>query len=82
MAVIDTFDLVRTETAVRTGNPFAALANFARSFADRRREHRLVARLSRLPDHVVRDMGFDPEKIARELSGTWDDVDLTWPARR
>ena len=42
-----------------------------------RSAHRQLARLSRLPAHVVRDMGFDPDKVAAELEGTWDEVEPT-----
>ena len=82
MAAIDTFETIETRGAIRSANPFVVLTNAVGSFVDRRREHRTIARLSRLPAHVVRDMGFDPEKIAAELQGSWDDVDLTLQARR
>lgn len=84
MATIDIHDTVRTETAVRIGNPFAALAAGFRNVIEQQKERHLIARLSRLPEHVVRDMGFDPDKVEAELTGPWDGVDLDhiWPSRR
>ena len=76
MATIDIHDAIRTETAIRMGNPFAALASGVRRAIAHQHERREIVRLSRLPVHIVRDMGFDPEKIAAELEGTWDDIGL------
>ena len=76
MATIDIHDAVRTETAVRIGNPFAALATGVRRAVAHQKERHALARLSRLPAHVIRDMGFDPDKIAAELEGSWDDLGL------
>lgn len=45
------------------------------AFAERRRERRTLVAISRLPPHVIRDMGFDPERIYEALDGTWDEVD-------
>jgi hypothetical protein len=82
MANLDTFDTARTETAVRIGNPFAALAAAVQDIVDHHRERKLIVRLSRLPDHIVRDMGFDPVKVVDALDGSWDDVTLTRSDRR
>jgi hypothetical protein len=38
----------------------------------RRRERRLLARLSRLSDRLIRDAGFDPELVRGAAVGTWD----------
>jgi uncharacterized protein YjiS (DUF1127 family) len=76
MATYDTNDTIRTKTATLFGNPFAALASAFHGVVEHRRERREIVRLSRLPEHVIRDMGFDPDKIAAELKGSWDDVDL------
>ena len=81
MAFTHTFEAAGTKTTMRTANPFVALANAVSSFIDHQRAHRQLARLSRLPAHVVRDMGFDPDKIAAELEGSWDDVGLVRPSR-
>ncbi len=43
----------------------------------RRRERRLFARLSRLPAHLIRDMGFDPDAVHEMALGTWDVVHPT-----
>lgn len=40
-----------------------------------REERRTMVTLSRLPPHVIRDMGFDPELIYAALDGSWDEVD-------
>jgi hypothetical protein len=82
MATIDTYDIVRTRSAVRVGNPFAALASALQGAIEHQKERHSLARLSRLPDHVVRDMGFDPDKVAAELEGTWDEVEPTRFQRR
>jgi hypothetical protein len=73
---IDTYDIVRTRTAIRIGNPFAALVSEFQGVIAHQKERHALARLSRLPAHVVRDMGFDPEKVAAELEGSWDEVGL------
>jgi uncharacterized protein YjiS (DUF1127 family) len=28
--------------------------------------------LARLPDHLIRDMGFDPDEVRGTISGVWD----------
>jgi len=76
MAHLDMFDTARTETAVRIGNPFAALVLVVQGAINHHNQRRLVVRLSRLPNHVVRDMGFDPEKVIDALEGSWDDVSI------
>ncbi|WP_444728897.1 hypothetical protein [Neoaquamicrobium sediminum] len=38
-------------------------------------------KLSRLPVHVIRDMGFDPESVYAALDGSWDEVDPARPYR-
>ena len=45
------------------------------AFAQRRRERRTLVALCRLSPHVIRDMGFDPERIYEALDGSWDEVD-------
>jgi uncharacterized protein YjiS (DUF1127 family) len=40
----------------------------------RRQERRMLARLSRLPPHVIRDMGVDPERVYDAVEGTWGEV--------
>jgi uncharacterized protein YjiS (DUF1127 family) len=40
-----------------------------------RAERRIMVRLSRLDPHVIRDIGFDPERIYEALDGSWDEVD-------
>ena len=40
----------------------------------RRQERRAIVRLSRLAPHVIRDMGFDPDRIYEALDGSWDEV--------
>jgi uncharacterized protein YjiS (DUF1127 family) len=44
------------------------------NFIARRQERRLMARLSRLDPHILRDMGFDPAAVYGALEGTWDEV--------
>ncbi len=75
MAILDSHDTFRTETAIRTGNPITALASAFHGAVERQRERQAIVRLSRLPDHVVRDMGFDPDKVAAALAGTWDEIE-------
>ena len=40
----------------------------------RRRERRLLARLSRLSDHLICDAGFDPDMVREAAAGPWHDV--------
>lgn len=47
---------------------------FVVAFVRRRSERRALARLSRLPERLVRDAGFDPETVRDAVSGTWDEV--------
>jgi uncharacterized protein YjiS (DUF1127 family) len=37
-----------------------------------REERRLLRHLARLPDHLIRDMGFDPDEVRGTISGVWD----------
>jgi hypothetical protein len=76
MASIGFHDTVHHESAVRIANPFALVASAFGNAIARFEERRLIVRLSRLPAHIVRDMGFDPEKVADELARTWDDPAL------
>lgn len=46
-----------------------------------REERRTIVKLSRLPMHVIRDMGFDPESVYEALDGSWDEVDPANPYR-
>ncbi|MGQ2901668.1 hypothetical protein [Neoaquamicrobium sediminum] len=46
-----------------------------------REERRTIVKLSRLPVHVIRDMGFDPESVYAALDGSWDEVDPARPYR-
>jgi uncharacterized protein YjiS (DUF1127 family) len=46
-----------------------------RAFVHHRRERRTLVELSRLSPHVIRDMGFDPERVYEALDGSWDEVD-------
>ena len=77
MAAIDIHDAIRTETALRIGNPLTGLVLALRRAIKRGHERRQIVRLSRLPARIVRDMGFDPEKVAAELEGSWDDITLS-----
>jgi uncharacterized protein YjiS (DUF1127 family) len=45
------------------------------AFVERRRERHTIVALARLPRHVVRDMGLDPEQLYAALDGSWDEVD-------
>jgi uncharacterized protein YjiS (DUF1127 family) len=71
MARIETAGTARTQTF----DLFAALHAATRMMLRRHRERRLLARLSRLDPHVIRDMGFDPDSIYDELDGSWDEID-------
>jgi hypothetical protein len=51
-----------------------ALPAFVLALVRRRGERRALARLSRLPDRLVRDAGFDPDAVRDAVSGTWDEV--------
>ena len=44
------------------------------NFVTRRRERRLLVKLSRLDARQLRDMGFDPAAIYGALEGSWDEV--------
>lgn len=46
-----------------------------RAMLAHREERRIIVEVSRLPVHVIRDMGFDPERVYEALDGTWDEVD-------
>lgn len=72
-------DASRTRPSAPVG---AALRSLWQSTVRRRLERRTLVKLSRLPPHVVRDMGFDPERIAEALEGSWDEVDLARYLRR
>ena len=37
-----------------------------------RRRRQLLRRLARLSDHVICDVGFDPDVVRAEVAGTWD----------
>lgn len=52
-----------------------------RAMLAHREERRAVVKLSRLPVHVIRDMGFDPERVYEALDGSWDEVDPANPYR-
>jgi uncharacterized protein YjiS (DUF1127 family) len=39
-----------------------------------RRQRRLFARLSRLGDHLIRDVGFDPDEVHGAMASPWEDV--------
>jgi uncharacterized protein YjiS (DUF1127 family) len=41
---------------------------------DRRKERRALVRLSRLPPHLIRDVGLEPERVYKALDGSWDEV--------
>lgn len=62
--------------------PFSALARLLPELFRRHAERRTVVQLSRLDPHLLRDMGFDPERIADALEGSWDEVDLARYLRR
>lgn len=34
----------------------------------------MLAGLSRLPPHLIRDMGLDPARVYDAVEGTWDEV--------
>ena len=51
-----------------------AVPSFIRTLIHRRRERRLFAILSRLPPHVIRDAGFDPEEVYGAVEGTWYEI--------
>ena len=53
---------------------FPSLRDLWRNFIRRRQERRAIVKLSRLAPHVIRDMGFDPERIYDALDGSWDEV--------
>ena len=44
------------------------------AYLRRRAERRLFQRLSRLPPHVIRDAGFEPDAVYDAVQGTWDEV--------
>lgn len=46
-----------------------------RAFLLGRRQRRDIVAVSRLPPHVIRDMGYDPEQIYYQLKGSWDELD-------
>lgn len=48
---------------------------FVVALVRRRSERRALKRLSRLPERLVRDAGFDPDAVRDAVSGTWDEVD-------
>lgn len=51
-----------------------AVPAFVVAWARRRSERLALARLSRLPDRLVRDAGFDPDAVRDAVSGTWDEL--------
>jgi uncharacterized protein YjiS (DUF1127 family) len=52
--------------------PAIGMRDILRAYLSRRAERRLHARLARMPAHLIRDMGFDPELVCGAAVGTWD----------
>lgn len=52
--------------------PAIRVKDILRAYLRRRAERRLYARLARMPAHLVRDMGFDPDLVCAAAVGTWD----------
>lgn len=46
-----------------------------RAFLEHRRKRRVLVAISRLPPHIIRDFGLDPERVYEALDGSWDEVD-------
>lgn len=65
-----------------TLNLTIAMPGFVSAFIRRRRQRRLYAELARLPDHIIRDIGFDPDEIHDAVQGTWDDLNPLRHVRR
>ena len=51
-----------------------AMPNVVWAWLGRRRERRLMAQLSRLSPHMIRDIGLDPDEVYDAVAGTWDEV--------
>jgi uncharacterized protein YjiS (DUF1127 family) len=60
---------------------FAAARAWWRELLRRRRQRRLFVRISRLPPHLMRDIGFAPEDVYDALEGSWDEVGISGPRR-
>ncbi len=52
----------------------ALQAAWRASVVNRRERQNLIV-LSRLPQHVIRDIGLGPEEVYAALDGGWDEVD-------
>jgi uncharacterized protein YjiS (DUF1127 family) len=77
MAAIE-FSEVRSERSARErSDVLGELGNRWREFLARRRDRRAQVALLRLPPHVLRDRGVDPEQIYYQLAGSWDAIDVT-----
>ncbi len=42
------------------------------TYVRRRRRRQVLAQFARLPDHLIRDAGFDPDEVHEAVAGTWD----------
>jgi uncharacterized protein YjiS (DUF1127 family) len=71
---IDFAEIVSDRQRSAANSSTHSLTELWRKFVRRRQEHRALVNLSRLPPHLIRDMGFDPERIYDALDGTWDEL--------
>jgi uncharacterized protein YjiS (DUF1127 family) len=45
------------------------------AFGQHRQDRRTLITISRMSPRLIRDMGFDPDRVYEALDGTWDEVD-------
>jgi uncharacterized protein YjiS (DUF1127 family) len=60
-----------------TTSPLAAVVDGIRNAIARFRYRRTILSLSRLPPHLLRDMGFEPEAVYEAAEGDWRWIDAS-----
>jgi uncharacterized protein YjiS (DUF1127 family) len=76
MASIEVSDYVN-ETPVKAG-VVGVVRSAWNEIVRHHRERRAIAHISRLSPHLIKDMGFDPQRI-NAAAGTWDGIPSLWP---
>jgi hypothetical protein len=70
MAIIEFTDVCCGQPSLRVE---VGLPRLIWSYLRRRAERRMWARVARLPEHLMRDAGFDPEQVYDAVPGRWEE---------
>ncbi len=54
--------------------PSLSVPGLLRTYVQWRRKRRLLARLPRLSEHLMRDIGLDPDEVYDAVPCRWDEV--------